>query len=109
MIRSAQSKFQLGQLLATPGAVEALQSAGQDALAFIRRHSSGDWGDLSCDDQQANEDALCHGGRIFSAYHTRLNTKLWIITEQDRSATTVLLPGRVLSHSVPLHDQPRSR
>lgn len=85
-------KFSLGQTVATPGAIEALQLAGQSPAEFLDRHITGDWGEVDCEDRQANEDALVQGERVLSAYKTRLGTKLWVITEADRSSTCVLLP-----------------
>lgn len=98
MIAKAQPKFSLGQIVATPGAVETLKNAGQCAAGFLNRHALGDWGDLDADDRQANEDALIDGSRILSAYRTSLGEKLWIITEAadesgHRAATTILLPS----------------
>jgi hypothetical protein len=89
----SQARFQLGRMVATPGALEALQNAGQDAIEFIRRHSQGDWGDLGEEDKRENEFSVGKELRIFSAYHLKDETKIWIITESDRSATTVLLPS----------------
>ena len=86
-------RFELGQVLATPAALAALEQAGQTALEFINRHASGDWGTLPEEDAQANEDALTTGGRLLSAYLLNDHTKIWIISEWDRSATTVLLPS----------------
>ena len=85
-------KFPLGQTVSTPGALEALQDSGQSPADFLNRHSSGDWGELSNNDKQANEDALLHGDRIFSSYHTSNGVKIWVITEADRSSTCILLP-----------------
>ena len=85
-------KFNLGQLVATPGALAALEQAGQDANDFVLRHASGDWGDLSDDDRKENEFSLFHGFRLLSSYRLRSGTKIWIITEADRSSTTLLLP-----------------
>ena len=87
------AKFNLGQLVATPGALSALEEAGQDAIEFVSRHASGDWGDLSDDDRKENEFSLFHGFRLLSSYRLRSGTKIWIITEADRSSTTLLLPG----------------
>jgi len=84
--------FQLGQCVATPGALEALQAAGQSPAEFLRHHVAGDWSDLCDEDRQANEDALQCGARILSAYKTNLGAKLWVITEADRSSTCILLP-----------------
>ena len=84
--------FSLGQIVATPGALEALESAGHTASEFIARHALGDWGDLCSEDKAANDEALENGLRILSAYKLRDGTRIWIITEADRSVTTVLLP-----------------
>ncbi len=98
MIAKSQPKFSLGTLLATPGAIEALQKADHDATEFLRRHIRGDWGDLDEEDRQANDDALIEGSRILSAYRTALGEKIWVITEAaddcgHRAATTILLPS----------------
>ena len=81
--------FSLGRLLATPGALDL----GINFFPYILRHQTGDWGNLCDDDKQANETAVREGYRIFSAYHPIPDTKIWIITEFDRSATTILLPS----------------
>jgi hypothetical protein len=90
---ATQQRFSLGQTCATPGALEALSDAGQDAAHFLLRHQSGDWGDLTEDDKRENEFSVGKYLRIFSAYHTSKGEKLWIITEADRSVTTILLPS----------------
>jgi hypothetical protein len=87
------TKFSLGRLLLTPGAQSALQEAGQSPLEFLARHARGDWGEVDAHDQRENELSLREGFRLLSAYRTRTDTKLWIITEADRSATTILLPS----------------
>ena len=87
------TRFALGQTFITPGAEEALQIAGQTAIEFLRRHMSGDWGDLSDGDVKENEFSLKEGLRLLSAYQTGKGQKIWIITEADRSATTILLPS----------------
>lgn len=84
-------KFSLGSILATPGAIEFAKEHGINILHLINRHANGDWGDLDQQDKQANEAALKHGLRLFSAYQFPTG-KLWVITEADHSATTVLLP-----------------
>jgi hypothetical protein len=84
--------FELGQLVMTPGANDTLQRARQLPLEFLLRHKNGDWGDLPPEDVRENERALRDGSRVFSSYLTRTEEKLWIITEWDRSATTLLLP-----------------
>jgi len=85
--------FTLGQTVATPGALGALAENGQSAAAFLGRHALGDWGDLCEEDRQANDEALKEGLRLLSAYRLNDGTKLWIITEHDRSVTTLLLPS----------------
>ena len=87
------TKFPLGQVVATPGALEALEKAGQSATTFLLRHVAGNWGDLCDEDKQTNEQSLIDGGRIFSAYHLDDGTKIWVITEEDRSSSCVLLPS----------------
>jgi len=92
--QTSVTRFALGQTYITPGAEEALMIAGQTAIEFLRRHMSCDWGsELSEDDVQENEVSLKKGFRLLSAYRTGKGQKLWIITEADRSATTVLLPS----------------
>jgi hypothetical protein len=85
-------KFPLGQVVSTPGALKALNETGQSPMTFLDRHVSGDWGDLDAEDRQENELSLIEGCRILSAYHLADGTKIWIITEADRSSTCVLLP-----------------
>ena len=90
--------FDLGPIVSTPGALEALEKNGSDGLKYLARHAKGDWGDLCDDDKAANDDALKTGARILSAYHLPDETKLWIITDAEideqhhRQATTFLLP-----------------
>ncbi len=83
-------KFNIGRLMATQNASATL-SAEEMAVA-LNRHYSGDWGSLDPEDEKANNHALKSGCRLFSQYYTKQNIKFWIITEADRSATTVLLP-----------------
>lgn len=92
MIAKNEPKFPLGQIVATPGAIEALTDSGESAAQFLHRHVNGDWGDLCEEDKQLNDEAIENGSRILSAYRTKKNVKLWIISEQDRSSTCVLLP-----------------
>ena len=84
--------FPLGRVVATVGALARLVDSGQNPREFILRHVCGDWGELDSHDQEANAEALEHGLRIFSAYRASDGTKIWVITEADRSSTTVLLP-----------------
>jgi len=86
------ARFSLGTIVETPGALAVLNEAGQTQSEFLFRHVIGDWGEVDAEDQQANEDALLNGERILSAYRTNRGVKLWIITEADRSVTTLLLP-----------------
>ncbi len=85
-------KFSLGQLVATPSARAAFERSGDTPACFIRRHVQGDWGELCADDIRENLFSLHNGLRLLSAYRLKDGTKIWIITEADRSVTTVLLP-----------------
>ena len=85
-----QAKFRLGRIVATPNALDHITN--EDILAAIGRHQAGDWGDVDGHDRAANDLALQTGTRILSAYRSRNNTKFWILTEADRSITTILLP-----------------
>ena len=87
------STFPVGRIVATPGALAALHAAEQTPHEFLARHMRKDWGDLSAEDRRENELSLREGFRLLSAYHTRLGEQLWIITEADRSASTILLPS----------------
>ncbi len=82
--------FETGQICSTPGALEAIPPA--EVLAAIGRHIRGDWGDVCPEDAAENELALDKYLRLFSVYHSGNGTKFWVITEADRSLTTVLLP-----------------
>ena len=84
--------FTLGHVVATPGALAAIEKSGQQPGDFLARHVSGDWGDVPPDDIKENELSLRHGFRLLSAYHTSAGDKLWVITEADRSSTCILLP-----------------
>jgi len=86
-------KFPLGQIVATLGALQALQATDQDPLQFLQRHASGDWGELCEEDRKENELSVQKGFRILSAYQLNDGTRIWIITEADQSATTLLLPS----------------
>ena len=86
------ARFPLGQTVVTAGVHELLLAGMFDPLDLLRRHQAGDWGEICPDDRQVNEDALLYGNRILSAYSLADGTKLWIITEADRSVTTILLP-----------------
>jgi hypothetical protein len=89
--------FSLGQILATPGALEAIEQAGQSPAEFLDRHAQGDWGEVGEEDAESNNQALLDGSRLLSVYRTSTGIKLWIITEAAdeshlRAATTILLP-----------------
>ena len=84
--------FALGQVLATPGALELLETHQLTALPFVLRHVSGDWGDICAEGRQSNAEALQYGYRLMSVYVISKAERLWIITEADRSSTTLLLP-----------------
>ncbi len=84
--------FPLGRLVATPGAMELLRSADEELLpTLLERHQAGDWGEVPPEDARENEFSVRHGFRIISSYRVA-GEKLWVITERDRSATTLLLP-----------------
>lgn len=85
-------RFNLGRVCGTPGALKAISEAGQDPFEFLSRHQSGDWGELCEEDRRENEYSLKHGLRLLSAYRTANGVKIWVITEADRSSTTILLP-----------------
>ena len=91
--------FSLGRVVATPGALAALEKVGQAPIEYIARHARGDWGELCEEDKTANAEALRHGSRLLSSYVLPDQTKLWVITDAvidettgERQATTVLLP-----------------
>jgi len=84
--------FPYGRTVATPGALAALSLAGVAPEALLSRHVRGDWGELCEEDRQMNAEALSTGRRLLSAYALPDDTRVWIITEADRSATTLLLP-----------------
>jgi hypothetical protein len=81
----------LGKVVATPGALKLLSEAGEDPFDYVARHATGDWGELCAFDRRQNQIALREGYRIFSSYDVSAG-RVWIITEADRSITTILLP-----------------
>jgi len=91
-------KFSLGKIVITPGALSALEKSNQDPKVFLERHQNGDWGDMCDEDKKSNDEAVANEGkpelqqRVFSAYETSKGEKCWVITEFDRSSTTLLLP-----------------
>ena len=84
------AKFRLGRIVTTPHVLEVIPN--EDILAGISRHQAGDWGDVDNHDREANDQSLQDRTRLFSIYHSAKQIKFWIITEADRSLTTVLLP-----------------
>jgi hypothetical protein len=86
----AATRFSLGQIVITQGALAALTA--KDAMLGLLRHSKADWGDVCPEDAQLNNAALNDGTRLLSAYMSSDGTRFWVITEADRSVTTVLLP-----------------
>jgi hypothetical protein len=86
------SRFNPGQVVATPGALAALEASGESLFDYLARHLSGDWGDVDAEDAQENELSLKNDLRLLSAYTLKNGTKIWVITEADRSSTCVLLP-----------------
>ena len=85
-------RFLLGWIIATPAALAALDKARKSPIHYLERHQQGDWGGLTPEDAQDNELSLLYGLRLLSAYILPTGVKIWIITERDRSATTILLP-----------------
>lgn len=92
MIDIRKPLFKLGQVVATPGALAALEEAGQAPWEFLSRHVQGDWGDVGAEDAEANDRSVEDGSRILSAYALTTEEKIWVITEADRSSTCLLLP-----------------
>jgi hypothetical protein len=88
-----KQKFSLGRIVATPGALEVMNKAGDNPALFLSHHVTGDWGEVPKEDKAENELSLKKGYRILSVYRLSDKTKIWIITEADRSATTILLPS----------------
>lgn len=89
-MKASLAKFRLGHLVSTPNALS--QVPNEEIVKAIQRHQAGDWGDVDKHDYQENERALIEGTRLLSVYHTAAGIKFWIITEADRSVTTVLMP-----------------
>ena len=92
MVERVRPLFPLGQCVATPGALAALEEAGQTPADFLNRHVCGDWGEIHPADKGMNEQALTDEARIFSVYRTSKGEKVWVITEADRASTCILLP-----------------
>jgi hypothetical protein len=97
MIAVKTPLFKPGKVVATPGALEALEQAGQSVWAFLARHLAGDWGVVNAGDKAANDESLKDGSRLLSAYSLSTGKKIWLLTEAEddngnRAATTALLP-----------------
>lgn len=97
MVAPNNPRFDLGQVVATPAAIQALEEANQSAVELITRHVNGNWGDLDEDDKKANEDAVKNGSRILSAYTLSNQIRIWVLTEAKnddgkRASTCLLLP-----------------
>ena len=93
-----QPLFKLGQVLATPGAISALEEAGQSPWEILSHHIAGDWGIVDAEDKMANDQSIQDGSRILSAYLLKTNVKIWCITEAEddngnRASTTLLMPS----------------
>lgn len=92
MKQQQEPRFDIGQVVATPGALEALREAEQSPAEFLARHVRGDWGEIPPEDWEENEFSLTKELRILSAYRIQKGERIWVITEADRSLTTLLLP-----------------
>lgn len=98
MIVIRNALFNLGEIVATPGAIKVLEDAKQGPLEFVQRHAKGDWGEELCsDDCQLNNDSIGRGSQILSAYKLKTGVKIWVITDAanqdgEREVTTILLP-----------------
>ena len=90
--RRRPNNLHLGRLLSTPGAIDAMAKASQLPLDLLSRHRRGDWGDVDTEDWTANDQAMILGERVLSAYTLKDGVRVWVITEADRAATTILLP-----------------
>lgn len=85
--------FNLGRIVATPAALRAMEATGENGLPFLSRHVAGDFGVVNDEDKRANDRAVGEGSRVFSAYLLKDGTRIWVVTEADRSSTCVLLPS----------------
>jgi hypothetical protein len=91
-LQTPPPRFRLGRIVATRGVLKHLERHGIAADPYLRQHVRGEWGDVPPEDAKANERAVEHGARILSAYDLA-GKRVWIITEADRSATTLLFPS----------------
>ena len=85
-------RFAPSSVVATPGALEALRASGDDPFVLLQQHLNGEWGDVDEHDRRENEMSVQRGWRILSSYKLKDGTRIWLITEADRSCTTFLLP-----------------
>jgi hypothetical protein len=88
--------FDLGRVVATPGALDLLASAGENPARLLERHAAGDWGEVPPEDARENERSLKYGWRLMSSYPVGSEAdgdRVWVITEADRSSTCLLLPS----------------
>jgi hypothetical protein len=92
-LEPSKALFSLGQVVGTPGALEALAQAQEEPLELLARHVTGDWGELDDEDMAQNDFSVKNNLRILSSYTLQSGAKIWLITEADRSATTILLPS----------------
>lgn len=92
MVDVATPLFSLGKCVSTPGAMELLNESLEAPLSLLRRHQQGDWGELCNEDRQANQEALECNARILSVYKVSEGSRIYVITEADRSSTCILLP-----------------
>ncbi len=93
MLSLSQAKFRSGQIVSTPGALEAMEEHQCSPLTLLARHLSGDWGTVCAEDAASNEEALQCGLRVLSSYEIAPKVTIWLITEADRSVTTFLRPS----------------
>lgn len=92
LITLSQPRFKAGQVVMTQGIDDLIQRGVFNPGPYLQRHLNGDWGDLCDEDRRTNDAALMHGDRLFSSYQVTPALKIWIITEWNRSVTTLLLP-----------------
>jgi hypothetical protein len=88
-----EARFPPGRIVATPGALATLEEAGESPGIFLKRHLTGDWGEVDDHDRRENDLSVVRGFRLLSVYTLSNGNKLWIMTEADRSGTTLLLPS----------------
>lgn len=92
MVAENKPLFKLGRVVATPNAMAELEKANESAMPFIQRHHCGDWGNLCDDDKMVNNKGVKSGSQLLSSYFLSTGQEIWVITEPNRSVTTILLP-----------------